>query len=55
MIIYQLNEDGSYAQKIIDNLKTGAWYRTDIDEDYLQWLAEGNEPLPANEPEGQTA
>ena len=49
MIIYQLNEDGSYAQKIIDNLKTGAWYRTDIDEDYLQWLAEGNEPLPADE------
>ena len=22
---------------------------------YLQWLAEGNEPLPADEPEGQTA
>jgi len=21
---------------------------------YLQWLAEGNEPLPADEPEGQT-
>jgi hypothetical protein len=22
---------------------------------YLSWLAEGNEPLPADEPEGQTA
>jgi len=22
---------------------------------YLQWLAEGNEPLPPDEPEGQTA
>jgi hypothetical protein len=22
---------------------------------YLQWLAEGNEPEPADEPEGQTA
>ena len=22
---------------------------------YLQWLAEGNEPLPADEPEGQPA
>jgi len=22
---------------------------------YLTWLAEGNEPLPADEPEGQTA
>jgi len=21
---------------------------------YLQWLAEGNEPLPADEPEGET-
>jgi len=21
---------------------------------YLQWLSEGNEPLPADEPEGQT-
>jgi len=24
-------------------------------QEYLQWLAEGNEPLPADEPEGQTA
>lgn len=23
-------------------------------QEYLQWLAEGNEPLPADEPEGQT-
>jgi len=22
-------------------------------QEYLQWLAEGNEPLPADEPEGQ--
>jgi len=55
MIIYQLNEDGSYAQKIVNDIKTGTWYRTDIDEEYLAWLAEGNEPLPADEPEGQTA
>jgi hypothetical protein len=24
-------------------------------QEYLAWLAEGNEPLPADEPEGQTA
>ena len=24
-------------------------------QEYLQWLAEGNEPLPADEPEGQPA
>ena len=24
-------------------------------QEYLQWLAEGNEPEPADEPEGQTA
>ena len=53
MIIYQLNEDGSYAQKIVNDIKTGTWYRTDIDEEYLAWLAEGNEPLPADEPEQQ--
>ena len=23
-------------------------------QEYLAWLAEGNEPLPADEPEGQT-
>ncbi len=51
MISYKLNEDGYYAHKIIDNLETGSWYRTDIDEDYLAWLAEGNEPLPADEPQ----
>ena len=51
MISYKLNEDGSYAHKIIDNLETGSWYRADIDEEYLAWLAEGNEPLPPDEPE----
>jgi len=24
-------------------------------QEYLAWLAEGNEPLPPDEPEGQTA
>jgi len=24
-------------------------------QEYLQWLADGNEPEPADEPEGQTA
>ena len=24
-------------------------------QEYLQWLAEGNEPEPADDPEGQTA
>ena len=24
-------------------------------QEYLAWLAEGNEPLPADEPEGETA
>lgn len=51
MISYKLNGDGSYAHKIIDNLETGSWYRTDIDEDYLASFAEGNTPLPPDEPE----
>jgi len=48
--------DTSY---VVQNVET-KWFipfdpaNTDY-QAYLQWLAEGNEPLPPDEPEGQTA
>jgi len=46
--------------EVVSVLRSDGWSipfdpaNTDYQE-YLQWLAEGNEPLPADEPEGQTA
>lgn len=44
MITYKLNEDGSYAQKIVDGVETGEWQNTQNNQAYLEWLAEGNTP-----------
>ncbi len=46
MIEYKLNQDGSYAQRITDNVETGVWCDTSANAEYLAWLAEGNTPNP---------
>jgi hypothetical protein len=55
MITYKLNTNGTYAQKIVDNVATTEWHNTEISETYLEWLEEGNTPLPADEPSEGTA
>ena len=50
MITYKLNENSSYAQKIVDSVETGEWANTETNQAYLAWLAEGNTPLPADAP-----
>ena len=47
MITYKLNENGSYAQKLVDNVETGEWANTQNNQAYLKWVAEGNTPQPA--------
>lgn len=46
MIIYQLNNDGSYAEKIINGEHTGEWCNTTTNTEYTTWVAEGNTPNP---------
>jgi hypothetical protein len=40
--MYKLNEQGDYANLI----GTGEWHNTTNNEQYLEWLAEGNTPDP---------
>ena len=49
MITYKLNDDGKFAVKIVDDVTTGEWHNIQTSESYLAWVAEGNEPLPADE------
>ena len=49
MVTFKLNQDGSYANKIVDGVDTGEWHNTETSRIYLEWLAEGNQPLPADE------
>jgi hypothetical protein len=44
--MYKLNDNGTYANKV----GTGEWHNTQTSEEYLKWLEEGNEVLPAVEP-----
>lgn len=53
MITYRLNEFGTYALKIVDDVSTGIWCNVETHEEYLEWLAEGNEPLPADQPDAE--
>ena len=49
MITFKLNSTGDCANKIIDGVPTGEWHHVLHSEEYLKWLAEGNEPEPADE------
>ena len=46
MITYRLNYNNSAAQKIIDTIETGEWVNIFSNQEYLQWLEEGNTPEP---------
>jgi len=50
MIKYKLNKTGDFAQQFIDGIATGAWFNTGTNQTYLNWISEGNTPLPADEP-----
>jgi hypothetical protein len=47
---YILTKDGLFARLGIDGKNTQTWHNTATNQDYLKWLAEGNTPLPADEP-----
>jgi len=49
MTTYKLNQQGDYAQQFIDGVATGVWAHTEHNQAYLEWVAEGNTPLPADE------
>jgi hypothetical protein len=48
MITYKLNQDGSYALKIVEGISTGEWHSVESNQEYLKWVAEGNLPSPAD-------
>ena len=49
MITYKLNSTGDSAGKCVDGVPTGEWANTETNQQYLEWLAEGNTPEPAEE------
>ena len=50
MITYKLNQDATYAVRIVEGVSTGEWHNTETSPEYLAWLDAGNTPLPADEP-----
>lgn len=50
MKTYILTSDGLFARLVIDGVKTQVWHNIENNKEYLQWISEGNEPLPADEP-----
>jgi hypothetical protein len=49
MITYKLNQDGSYALKMVEGFSTGEWHNTESNEEYLKWVSEDNTPLQSDE------
>ena len=47
MITYRLNGYG-FALKYVDDAPTGEWANVETNQQYLAWLAEGNEPETAD-------
>ena len=48
MITYKLNVESLFALKIVDGVSTGEWQNVETNEEYLEWLAEGNTPEAAD-------
>jgi hypothetical protein len=46
MITYELNPDGTLAQKIVDGVQTGIWCSVETNQEYLDWVAAGGVPTP---------
>ena len=46
MISYTLSQSGQFAEKYIDDAPTGEWVNIETNQEYLDWLAEGNTPNP---------
>ena len=51
MTQFQLNKEGDHARKLTGDESTAEWHNVLTSAEYLRWLEEGNEPLPADEPE----
>ena len=51
MINYKLTSDENTILRLSDNAYFGKVPESRDYQEYLQWLAEGNEPLPPDEPE----
>ena len=49
MITYRLNKDATYVVKIVDDVPTGIWCNVESHKEYLEWVAEGNTPDPAED------
>ena len=49
MVTYKLNPDGDFALKMVYGVSTGQWHNIETNQEYLKWLSEGNQPLPADE------
>ena len=45
-LLKQNGENNEYVLRISDN----AFIHTELNTEYVKWLAEGNEPLPADQP-----
>lgn len=50
---YKLTSDENTILRLSDSAYFGAVPESSDYQEYLQWLAEGNEPLPADEPQEQ--
>lgn len=48
MTAYQLVNGSNYALQLLDGVPTGVQVHTTLNPSYLEWLAAGNTPLPAD-------